>query len=128
MTKAKTKATDPGEAKVAWAKRPVIIDLADGPCEMCALAQQRNAEASKEANRPVTCCFRCGETDFTQGVHSDATKWMHSNGFRSVKPSHYHLWKGDSGANGKEAYWDELCITCYREDYMAVYPDQESPV
>lgn len=111
-----------------FANRPVIIDLADGPCEMCALNEERNKEASKKAKKPVTTCFRCGEKDFTQGVHSDATKWMHSNGFRSVKPSHFHLWKGESGANGKEAMWDELCINCYRKDYKAVYPDLEAPV
>jgi len=120
-TKKAAKKIDPEKAKAAWASRAVIIDLADGPCEMCDLAAQRNAEASKEAGRPVTTCFRCGESDFTQGVHSDATKWMHSNGFRSVKPSHFHLWKGETGGNGKEAMWDELCLTCYRDEYKAVY-------
>lgn len=127
MAVKKAKKIDAEKAKAAFAGRPVIIDLADGPCEMCQLAAQRTAEASKAAGRHKTTCFRCGESDFIQGVHSDATMWMHSNGFRSVKPSHFHLWRGESGGNGKEAMWDELCINCYREEYKAVY-NKKPPV
>src|SRR6266542_5493575 len=87
----------------SFERRAIVVDIADGPCELCAIAQERTKAASDKAKRPVSTCFRCGSNDFTQGVHSDATKHMQSNGFRSVKPSHYHLWIGQSSASGKEA-------------------------
>lgn len=115
------------ELKAAFAARSIIVDLSDGPCQLCAITEARSKAASESAGRPVPVCSRCGADDFTQGVHSDGTKHMGSAGFRSVKPSHYHLWIGESAAAGKEAQWDELCINCYREDYMRAYPKAKKP-
>jgi hypothetical protein len=123
----KVKRRSVDELRAEFEKRPVIVDLSDGQCQLCEISTIRNAEATEQAGRPVTSCSRCGNADFTEGLHNDTTKWMRDSGFRSVKPSHYHLWIGQSSAAGKEAMWDELCLTCYRQDYMAAYPKAKKP-
>jgi hypothetical protein len=90
--------------------RPTIVDLQDGPCEMCLF-------------KPKGQCNRCAE-GFYKGEQSDSIQNMGGNGFRSVRPSHFHL-SPVMGIPGREAFWDELCIDCYRAEYRAIY--QEPP-
>jgi hypothetical protein len=81
--------------------RPVLIDLNDGPCEMCAAHKQG-------------ICDHCGKKidprDPNMGV----------NGYQSVKASHFHL-RPVEGLPGREGRHAELCYECHRADRLAVY-------
>lgn len=81
--------------------RPVIIDPADGPCEIC------------EAHR-AGLCDRCEKKIKPQ----DAS--MGSSGYQSVRPSHFHL-KQIEGIQGKAGFFDELCYACHRQDRLNAY-------
>lgn len=89
--------------------RPVLIDPADGPCEICAAW----------AARPKGTCTTCGAAILP-------FQNMGGNGFQSVFPDHYHLEQvGDvAGRRGKYA---ELCHECYRKNYAETYPDSPPP-
>lgn len=92
--------------KTVKVERPVLVDPQDGPCELCA-----------KHNDGV--CDRCGAKKMYDKL-TDHTRHIGNNGFQSPKPSHYHL-SPVLGIAGREAYYDELCIDCYRKDYTAVY-------
>ena len=93
--------------------RPILIDPADGPCEICSA----RAEARGKAGKPI--CHRCGDS-----FH--AFQNMGGNGFQSVKPDHFHL-EMVGEASGRRCQWAELCHVCYLAEHKAVYPDAEIP-
>lgn len=93
--------------------RPILIDPADGPCDICAGWDAKRAAAG----RPV--CQRCGS-----GI--PAFQNMGGNGFQSVRPHHWHLEQvGDTA--GRRAKYQELCHECYLADHKAAYPDVPPP-
>lgn len=93
--------------------RPVLIDPADGACEICAAW----TAAREAAGKPV--CGRCGKAVLP-------FQNMGGNGFQSVKPDHYHLEMVGSEA-GRRCRYAELCHECYLADHKAVYPDTPLP-
>lgn len=91
--------------------RPVLIDPADGPCEICASWVQ--------TERPRKC-NRCGGGI---GIYEN----MRGAGFTNPKPHHFHL-VPVVGIPGREAIHEELCLSCYHEAFREAYPDAELPV
>lgn len=88
--------------------RPILIDQADGPCEICA----DRVTANEKAGRRL--CTRCG-AGFLNYQN------MGGNGFQSVKPHHYHL-EPVEGTMGRRCVWDELCHECHVRDRQEAYP------
>lgn len=96
--------------------RPVLVDEADGPCEICAdWAARKRTEAGRH-------CDACG-------VAIPVLLNMFGNGYDSVRPHHFHLRGiGPSGTPGRAAVHRELCTDCYRLDFAAAYPGATVPV
>jgi len=93
--------------------RPILIDPADGPCEICAGWEAGRAKAG----RPT--CQRCGGAVLP-------FQNMGGNGFQSVKPHHWHLeLVGDT--SGRRGKYQELCHDCYQADHKAAYPNLPVP-
>lgn len=86
--------------------RPVLIDPADGPCEICA------------GHRPGVCA-RCGER---VGVYEN----MAGSGFQSPAPDHWHL-RPVEGVSGRQAVYAEVCLECYRKAFAVTYPGHPFP-
>lgn len=91
--------------------RPVLIDEADGKCEIC------SSWGEKEGNSKL--CSNC------KTVIPDMLN-MSNNGYQSPKPDHYHL-KPVLGLNGREAVFSELCADCYLDKFSEAYPEAELP-
>ena len=89
------------------ADRPILIDQADGACELCAVHKSGT-------------CDHCGEKIISG-------EWMAGNGYQSPKPHHFHI-KPVLGLQGREAVFSELCLGCYRLAHKEAYPDLELPV
>lgn len=89
--------------------RPLLIDPADGPCEIC----------SAWAARPRGTCTRCGGPILP-------FQNMGGNGFQGVFPDHYHL-EPIGDVMGRHGRYAELCHECYLTDHAAAYPDVPPP-
>lgn len=85
-------------------ERPILIDMIDfpGPCNLCATHIEGR-------------CHKCGGAFDSHLPHI-----MGGSGYQSPKPSHLHLEYVD-GLPGRRAYWDELCLVCYKEAYKRTY-------
>jgi len=92
--------------------RPVLIDEADGKCEICT-----KWSAGNESGK---CCNSCA------GAVASGEN-MAGNGYQSPRADHYHL-KSVLGLNGREAIFSELCLECYRAAFTEAYPEIEVPV
>lgn len=90
--------------------RPLLIDPADGPCEICARWEAR----------PKGTCARCPAPVLP-------FQNMGGNGFQSVRPDHYHLEMVGEAA-GRRCKYAELCHDCYLADHAAVYPGLPAPL
>lgn len=88
--------------------RPVLIDEADGPCDICKEWKSLNNNENK-----VRVCIQCKEP-------VNGLKEMQGNGYQSPKPNHFHL-KATLGINGREAIFSELCFKCYCNSYQEAY-------
>jgi hypothetical protein len=92
---------------MAQSARPVLIDPADGPCEIC---ESRAPGRCDRCHKPIPVYENMGGA-----------------GFQSVKPDHFHLAQIE-GIAGRRAQWAEVCRECYREEHKTVYPDLRIPV
>lgn len=101
--KAKAETVKPADAVA----RPVLVDEQDGACELC---------AAHEAGK----CDGCGK-------QIPVYENMGGNGYRSPRPTHYHL-RAVLGVNGREAVFGEYCVACYRQAYKEAYPKEKVPV
>ena len=81
--------------------RPVIIDPADGACEIC----QKHKSGK---------CDKCGKSLANKDPN------MGQSGYQSVQPSHFHI-KTVEGVQGRQAFFDELCYACHQKDRTANY-------
>ena len=86
--------------------RPLIIDLADGACDIC------------KNHRPFFC-DRCG-------TQIKNYREMNGSGFQSVAPTHFHI-TSVVGYKGKEAKYAELCYRCYIFEFAEKYPEVTVP-
>jgi len=86
--------------------RPVLIDPADGPCEIC---------AARGPGRCDSCDAPVGEFEHMAG-----------RGFQSPVPDHWHL-RPVEGIAGRQAVYAELCLACYRKAFAAKYPGHPLP-
>lgn len=93
--------------------RPLLIDLADGACEIC---QEWNTLNSGTE----FFCVKC------KAKIPNMTN-MDKRGYQSPKPHHFHL-KPIGGIQGREAAFLEVCVDCYRELFKEAYPDSPVPV
>ena len=94
--------------------RPVLIDEADGKCEICIASEQLN-----KANANPRRCHKCKEP--VNSLHE-----MANNGYQSPRPDHFHL-QPTLGLNGRAAIFAELCFKCYCEAYLAAYDKPYPP-
>lgn len=88
--------------------RPILIDEADGKCEICLGWHELNPAGSK-----VRHCVVCHEA-------VNSLQEMQGNGYQSPRPDHFHL-KATLGLNGREAIFSELCFKCYCDTYERAY-------
>lgn len=84
----------------ATLERPVLVDEADGKCEIC------------DAHE-MTKCDACGKKI---PVYLN----MGGSGYQSPKPSHYHIGVV-GGVQGRRCKWSELCLECYKKEYLSNY-------
>lgn len=84
------------------AVRPVIIDPADGPCEIC---------LARKAGK----CDKCHKN-----IKNDDPVNMGGSGYQSVQPSHFHL-KSVEGIQGRQSFFAELCLACHNKDRASNY-------
>ena len=94
-------------------KRPIKIDPADGPCEICAEWQDRKAAVNGDGTMARHC-------DGCAGVIAGTC-------YESQTVHHYHL-GAIKDANCWMPIHRELCLECYRLDFAAKYPGVKVPV
>jgi len=87
--------------------RPIIVDLQDGPCDICEDFQ----------NIPQLC-----KTCRVEALPEVGG----GKGYQSPKPHHYHLRKVE-GIAGKVCVFSEACRECYRTLFRAAYPETPLP-
>lgn len=93
--------------------RPILIDPADGPCEICEGWRYANTIKGK----PV--CNRCtGDL----GLYLN----MGRNGFQTPGADHFHL-IAVNGVPGRECAWGTVCWDCYAKAHKEKYPDLPVP-
>jgi len=106
--------------------RPILVDPADGPCEICAaweasLTAMRQKLGPRVDGRPPRPCARCGEL---VGVYEN----MFGAGFRSPRPHHFHLGAVEgTGVPGRVGMFEELCWDCYTKAFAEAYPNATCP-
>jgi hypothetical protein len=90
-------------ATVLPPSRPIIIDVNDGPCELCA-AQQAGV------------CYHCR-------VPIPNYENMNGSGYQSIRPTHYHIEMNMaiSTLPIRRSFPVELCRECYRREWTYVY-------
>ena len=104
-------------APVSQLPRAPIVDIAEGPCDICAAWEANKYHKDPEDERRVSyACDECGQIIPDIGL-------MRGRGFNSLSPHHYHLRPiKDVGVPAKAAVNSELCPDCYRKHRAKVYP------
>jgi hypothetical protein len=108
--------------EAAPSPRPVLIDQADGPCEICAeWAKRKYVQVA--ANGKIRYDYRCDGCD---GIIPNVGPPANGRGIQACVPHHFHLrGVGPSGVPGREGVFQELCLDCAIKMRLKVYPPEK---
>jgi hypothetical protein len=96
-------------------ERPILIDPADGACEICLDWMQKKTSIGPDGKLQYHCDC-CGGVIAYEAI-------MGGRGIDSVVPHHYHLRGiGPGSYPGREGIHQELCKDCAIALRLKVYP------
>lgn len=99
--------------------RPILIDPADGPCEICAGWRAAKEIKGEDGRNIGLNCDGCGK-------QIPAYAGMGGSGFQSQTIHHWHL-KPINGIAARQGVTRELCRECQLIDHAEAYPGQPLP-